>query len=242
MEHTNTYLPNTHRLQILSGSTLKIIAIILMLIDHIGAAILYKIISNPTLMLENYQQIRTLYDITRFLGRSSFPIFCFLLVQGFIHTSNRNRFALRLFLFALISEIPFDLALFNGITFEHQNVFFTLFIGFCVLWIMDTFLDHVLIQLLAMVAGGVLAYFLHTDYKYWGILLISVLYLFRFQPGMQTLAGCVSLFWEAPACLAFIPLNMYNGKRGLSLKYVFYLFYPVHLLLLYLIRTRFFYS
>jgi hypothetical protein len=243
MEDANiTIPPNTHTLKMLSGSTLKIIAIVLMLIDHIGAVILYYgFLNNPVSMPLNYPQIFQLYSILRFIGRSSFPIFCFLLVQGFIYTSNRSRYALRLLLFALVSEIPFDLAIWNTVTtLEHQNVFLTLFIGFCVIWAIDTVSDNILLQLLIMALGGALAYVLHTDYSYWGILLISALYLFRHNIGLQTLAGCVSLFWEAPACLAFIPINMYNGKRGLSLKYFFYLFYPVHLLMLYIIRYLYF--
>jgi hypothetical protein len=85
-------------------------------------------------------------------------------------------------------------------------------------------------------AGMGLAWLLKTDYSYHGILLIAILYFFRYYPALQTLGGCISLLWEAPACLAFIPINMYNGQRGLSLKYFFYLFYPVHLLILAVIR------
>lgn len=87
------------------------------------------------------------------------------------------------------------------------------------------------LQIIIVLLGGVLAYILHTDYDYKGILLIVIFYYFHHNRSFMTMAGILSLLWEAPACLAFLPINMYNGKRGLSLKYFFYLFYPVHLLI-----------
>ena len=176
----------------------------------------------------------------RFIGRIAFPIFCFLLLQGFLYTSNRRKYVTRLGVFALVSEIPFDLALNNQLLeFGHQNVFFTLFIGLLVLMVMERYEKNPYIQLGAVAAGMGLAWLLKTDYSYHGILLIAILYFFRFYPLLQTIAGCLSLLWEAPACLAFLPINLYNGKRGLSLKYLFYLFYPVHLLALAGIRMLF---
>lgn len=224
------------RFQILSGSTLKLLAIIIMLIDHIGVAIVYRgylLTHAPIVKDTSAYQVYLLYQVLRFIGRSAFPIFCFLLVEGFLHTSNRQKYALRLLLFAFLSELPFDLALNDSVwDISSQNVYFTLFIGLCVIWIMDYLRDKALLLPFVMLLGMGLAYLLKTDYSYWGVLLIGTLYIFRNQRGLQTLAGCVCLFWEAPACLAFIPLNMYNGKRGIPLKYFFYLFYPVHLLLL----------
>lgn len=232
------------KFRILSGSTLKILAILLMLIDHIGAAIIYQGYLLPQAPLTpgtTAYQVYTVYKIMRFIGRSAFPIFCFLLVEGFIHTSNRKKYGIRLLIFAALSELPFDLALYDSVwNTSSQNVFFTLFIGFCVIWIIDCLGEKPLLTPLIMILGMGLAHLLKTDYSYWGILLIGILYTFRNQRGLQTLGGCLSLFWEAPACLAFIPLNMYNGKRGISLKYFFYLFYPLHLLLLAAIRYLFF--
>lgn len=224
----------------LSGSTLKLIAIIAMAIDHFAASILYYGILLPAVPIiigsETYK-IYQLYKVMRFIGRLAFPIFCFLLVEGFLHTSNRSRYAFRLFVFALVSEFPFDWALFNtNVTWRYQNVYFTLLIGLLTIWGMEWIREHaaswqVPLSILVIVIGCLLTWVLKTDYDYKGIILIVLLYIFRFQPLLRTLTGCVSLYWEAPACLAFIPITFYNGKRGLRLKYVFYLFYPLHLLL-----------
>ena len=99
----------------MSSLVLKITALITMIIDHYGAIFQGNII------------------IYRIIGRLAFPIYCFLLVEGYTHTSNIKKYASRLIAFAIISEIPFDLAFFGKIGFEHQNIFFTLFIG-CLLY------------------------------------------------------------------------------------------------------------
>ena len=118
----------------LSGSTLKLIAVTSMLIDHAFAALVEKVYINKALYMPglvlpdgaiNYNLwIFGLQNIMRgTIGRIAFPIFCFLLVQGFIHTSNRNKYKLRLLVFALISELPFNLALKDSFTFRASNVF-----------------------------------------------------------------------------------------------------------------------
>lgn len=231
MEHT------VNRFSCLPGSTLKIIAVIAMAIDHFAASIIYHGILLPAAPISPDTTIWTIYqiyEVMRFIGRIAFPIFCFLLVEGFLYTSNKRKYAVRLFLFALVSEFPFDLAIFDTfITWEYQNVYFTLCIGLLTIWLMDIVKSNSIaipLQMVIVFAGCLLAYALHTDYDYKGILLIAILYVFHNNRSLMTAAGIVSLLWEAPACLAFIPINMYNGKRGLSLKYFFYLFYPVHLL------------
>ena len=228
----------------LSGGTLKLIAIITMLIDHIGAIILEKgyIVSYNAgaynaLPLEQIQLIAEIDHVLRFIGRIAFPIFCFLLVEGFLHTSDKKKYALRLFLFALLSEIPFDIA-FNGsiLEFGYQNVMFTLLFGFLAMWVMERFQNKPYIIAVTVIVSLGVGYLFQADYDYRGIILILILYLFRYQKILQTVFGCIALYWEPPAMLAFIPISLYNGKRGISLKYVFYFFYPVHLLVLCAIR------
>lgn len=224
----------------ISGSTLKMIAVITMLIDHVGAVILARV-----LQIEWSEELYQVYYLLRTIGRIAFPIYCFLLVEGFLHTRNRGKYALRLLLFALISEVPFDLALGSEVfVVDYQNVFFTLFIGLLVMWgcycLEERWRDkqvlYLIGQIVVTVAGMTAAEFLRTDYGATGILCIMVLYLFRNNRVRQCVAGCAAfVWWEAPAVIAFLPILGYNGKRGWNIKYFFYLFYPVHLLILYLI-------
>lgn len=215
------------------GSTLKLIALITMLLDHIGAILIVS--SGP-------------YYILRLIGRIAFPIFCFLLVEGFLHTKNFSNYAFRLFLFALISEIPFNLAFYHTVFYrDSQNVFFTLLIGLFVIACLD-YLEHTLsdklgicliCRVIAILTGMGIAWYFKTDYSYTGILIIALLYLFRNNRTIAVADACFFLTLASSmeissfVCLPLI--RAYNGERGLSLKYVFYLFYPVHLLILYLI-------
>ncbi len=216
------------KLQVLSNSNLKLIALISMVIDHFGYTIVYY-------------QWNQYYQLCRNIGRIAFPIFCFLLVEGFVHTSNRRHYAITLFVFALISEIPFDLAFnVNRSIWHSQNVFFTLLIGLLVIWAMERSMTREWLKLLILAAGMLLAYLIRCDYDFWGILLIAILYYFYSRPVEKTILGAISLLWEKFAILAFIPINLYNGKRGWvrkkAAKYAFYIFYPAHLLLLFALR------
>ncbi len=228
----------------ISGSTLKLIAIITMLIDHTGACVIRAITHLPDIRadagaLATWQNI---YNISRDIGRIAFPIFCFLLVEGFLHTRDVKRYALRLFVFALISEIPFDLALKGGIFVpSYQNVYFTLLIGLLVLygiqWITQNGSRNLLLCVFPIAAGMLLAWAMKTDYSYKGVFLIAILYLLRSSRIYQCIGGVAAMAWELPAPVAFIPVYFYNGKRGLSLKYFFYWFYPVHLMILWAVKT-----
>lgn len=246
----------------LSGSTLKLIALVTMLIDHVGAALLGRYLmasgymdaalSGVDATLAWLQENGTLYWtywILRLIGRIAFPIFCFLLIEGFQKTHDVKKYALRLGAFALISEIPFDLAFKAEILeFTYQNVFFTLFLGLLAMICYDAIwkrhllsaktgdrIVKLLLSAVVLLFFCVAAEFLHTDYASAGVLCITALYAFRRRKPLQILAGCITFLWELTAPLAFLFIGFYNGRRGLRLKYVFYLFYPVHLLLIYLI-------
>lgn len=220
----------------ISGSTLKLIAIVSMFIDHTGATVLRAILQRPDLADRAFWA--NLYNLSRDIGRIAFPIFCFLIVEGFLHTRNARKYAGRLFLFALISEIPFDLALKGNWYYPaKQNVYFTLLLGLLVMmgivWITENGTRRLLLGVLPVAAGMYLAWLIDTDYNYKGVFLIAVLYLMRYSRLYQCIGGAAAVTWELPAPLAFIPVYLYNGKRGLRMKYFFYWFYPVHLLLLY---------
>lgn len=206
---------------------LKILAIASMLADHTGAVL--------------YPEAVWL----RYAGRLAFPIFCFLLVEGYYHTRNVANYMARLGLFALISEIPFDLAFHQVLWFpEKQNVFVTLFAGLGMLWLLDREKESIIrigTVLLVMWA----AEFLRSDYGFMGILLIAVFGMTRTKRAMRYLAGAVwNVLWpskiQAAGALAMLPIALYNGKKGRDMKYFFYLFYPLHLLVLCILRFRMF--
>lgn len=214
----------------ISGAGLKWIAIITMLIDH--SAMVY------------YQEISGMFHsmvpvwILRGIGRLAFPIFCFLLVEGYVHTGNKIKYGIRLFLFALISEIPFDLAVENSLINQNaQNVFFTLLFGLIAISILDTFRERQWIGGILACVVLFLADYLHTDYGGAGVLLIVGFYIFRNREKACIFCAIVTLvllgnLLEIAALIAFIPIHWYNGDRGRQMKYFFYAFYPVHLFLL----------
>ena len=101
-----SFLPE--RFRVLSGSVLKLIAIILMLIDHVGVMILYNCPATTATLFSFGGIDYSWYRIFRDIGRAAFPIFCFLLVEGFLHTHDRKKYGLNLFVFACISEIPWN--------------------------------------------------------------------------------------------------------------------------------------
>ncbi len=241
----------------ISSSTLKLIAVVTMLIDHIGAVIL-----EPLMMQGGYVGLvgydPMLYEVNMFLrmviGRMAFPIFCFLLVEGFVRTSNVFRYGLRLLLFALVSEVAFDLAL-NGVWLEsgYQNVMFTLLAGLLVMIVCSRLEEQkwnhlltVAAEVVVLLVGMALADVLRTDYGGYGVLCIASLYFFRKDRRQQLLAGSVAFvagdmllygsLSELLAPLGFVAASYYDGRRGLKLKYLFYAFYPAHLLVLYFIR------
>lgn len=202
--------------------TLKWIAIIAMLVDHIGA------------MLFPEQQV------LRIIGRLAFPIFAYTLTEGFIHTGDVKKYFLRLGVFALLSEVPYDLAFGKGIVdWNMQNIFFTLFLGLLML-VLITRVTSIYMQVLIVIAMGILSELIHVDYGTIGILTIWLFYYLRDKKLPKYTAVSLLMLTtqgiQMFAILALIPIGLHNGKRGPKMKYVFYLFYPLHLLALYLIR------
>ena len=208
----------------LNSFQLKLIAIITMLIDHIGAVLLPE------------------YVIMRYIGRLSFPIFCFLLTEGFFYTKNVKKYIFRLAVFAIISEIPYDLAFLNEYSdFSRQNVFFTLCIGVIMMYAISKTND-LTIKVIYLVLAMWGAQMLRGDYGYKGILLIAIYYFLREQQIVRAFLGAIWNFIgnsviQAFGAFAAIPILLYNGEKGKSMKYLFYVFYPVHLLILYIISV-----
>lgn len=229
------------RFRVLNGSALKLLAMAAMLVDH--SAICFRPLLGSYLF--TLFDIRfTPYVLLRGFGRIAFPIFCFLLAEGFRHTRSKQRYALNLFLFALLSEIPYDLFNCGALPFERQNVFLTLLLGGLGIWCLGKFRERPLGSSLLLIGLAVVAAKLNADYGWKGFLLILLLYLLAEQPVVQAFAGITLLGWPAGVACAFPFLNLYNGERGFvrgrAAKYFFYSFYPVHLTILWLLHRHFF--
>lgn len=203
------------------------------------------------------------YLIGRGIGRIAFPIFCFLLVEGFYYTKSRRKYMVRLAVFALLSEFPFDAcfqmplremagadsALIWERMLSYQSVMLTLLAGFLLMYgyehVKTKYMTQPLIfntlGALLIIGTSMVTELLRTDYSYVGVLFILIFYLFRGHKNWIFIGILLVIFLfaneaEMPALAALLPIFAYNGKSGRKLKYVFYAFYPVHLMLLALIK------
>ena len=232
--------------QILSGSALKVIAIITMLIDHIGAVLLSMYLPAQRVLFTLFGRDYSVYLIFRDIGRVAFPIFCFLLLEGFRHTRSRFRYGRNLLLFALISEIPWNLMFTNTLYYEKQNVFFTLFLGYLAFCAIEYFEDNRPVQLFCILGLLVVSVFLKADYGWRGYIFLLILYYMRNDKAGQAILGSCWLYYEWRACCAVLSINLYNGERGVirgkAAKYIFYWFYPVHIMGLVVLRQILFLS
>lgn len=217
----------------MSAGRIKLIAAIAMFIDHFAASVLIRLIrltDHPfRAWLEantaDYQTVldglEIVYQILRDIGRLSFPIYCFFIVEGFFNTKNRTKYALRLFVLALISEAPFDLALFGKISdFKHQNVYFTLLIGLGAIWGINALRKKaesfkikeiiLLLEVGIVYVSTVFAFFLKTDYSILGVLCIIIMYQikvpredFLSERLLMLLAG-MAVWWQFKTPASFM--------------------------------------
>ena len=204
---------------------LKTIACVSMLLDHIGSRLL------PDLIW------------LRIIGRLAFPIYCFLLVEGIHRTKDLKKYRNRLILAAVLSELPFDLAFSGGVNLESCNVMVTLLLGF---WAVQAVQNRDNLWKRALILPLMLAAeFLRADYAGTGVLLILLFEVTRNSSRWMMILGTAALNWmgspvfgvpmQLYAVLALIPICMYDGRKISHNKWVqwgFYLFYPVHLLIL----------
>lgn len=192
---------------ILTGAVLKNIACFTMFTDHFFAILVFNYMTLYAVNGVWDPQIEKVYRIGRDIGRSSFVLFTYLIVEGFTHTRSRARYLLRLFLFALLSEMPFDLA-FSGRLLDGsgQNIYWTLFLGVLMLTVWE-YLGRYhsawipVVRLAVLVLSCVTAFLCAMDYRFMGILLIYAFYRTRGKPlAFQILAvGSVMFFgtWGA---------------------------------------------
>lgn len=202
----------------MTGSALKIIAMVTMVIDHVGFVFF------PEFLL------------LRIIGRVAFPIFAFSAAEGARFTRDRKKYLSRLLLWGLIAEVPFDL-MGQGTVFslESQNVCFTLAAGVACIYLLEQRSAKNLAAVFVILLTCTL---LSTDYSFVGVL--SVVIIHHYASRGKTVKGVffacllltLSFSMQIFALLALIPIALYNGKRGVNLKYLFYAFYPMHMLVL----------
>lgn len=218
----------------ISQETLKLIACITMLIDHVGAALFPRVI------------------LLRMIGRIAFPIYCFLLAEGVAYTRNPKKYGMRLAIGMLLAELPFDLALFDTPMWQHQSVMVTLLLGFFALECVKKTQKRTM-KFFYIFAFAILAEALFTDYGGMGVILIGFFGLIRgkrWEKGIMTLGLAVICYLigspaipifglripiEMFGVLAMLPIALYSGKKvthSAAIQWAFYLFYPVHLTLL----------
>ncbi len=205
----------------LSGSALKVIALVSMTVDHIA----YYLMEHGTWT----------YDMMRTVGRMAFPIFAFLLVEGYVHTRSVRKYALNLLAFALISEVPWWLLNHDNT----HNVFFTLLLGLVAIDLITRIGNKPLLWCVIMASICANATWLHVDYEYSGILLICAFHFF--QPDKVTKCLLATLFMYQYGVvglwLGLAVILCYNGQRGFIkgqyAKYLCYAYYPLHLMLLF---------
>lgn len=237
----------------ISAAVLHILAMVLMLMDHLWATLL------PA------------QDWLTCVGRVAFPIFAFMSVEGYFHTHNFKKYAQRMLLFAVLSEIPFDL-MYGGTWFYpvHQNVIWTLLMGLLGIHLMETVRKkqkpwvYVLVSAGVVAAGGILGTLCMVDYYGVGVLTVFIFYFFRGRKWWCLLGQLLTLYWvnvqmlgglmyqiqlfgmefelcqQGLALLALLPIWLYRGRQGYHSKpfqYACYAFYPVHMLILVLVQN-----
>ena len=218
-------------LPLFSGSALKVIAMLSMVTDHCA----YYLLNESSVA----------YEVMRCFGRIAFPVFAFLVAEGFAHTRNRMRYFLSLLLFAVISEVPWYLL--NGTDGTH-NVMFTLALGVAALAAFERLREHRVLCCCSMLLMAWLAAWSGADYEWRGVLMIVVFYLFGTIRNMNTpiiQRRMLQLLFTFPlmmhygiigALLVCAVIFLYDGTRGFLhgnvAKYGFYVFYPVHLFLI----------
>lgn len=237
----------------MSSFVIKLIAIITMLCDHTSDAIIGQ------------------FSFLNVIGRIAFPLFCFQIVVGYRHTKNVNKYLLRLFLFGLISQIPFSLFCYSYLgRIDLLNVYFTLALGLLAIYMLDKFpKKYKTLAIFLSLVLMIIAEFAKTDYGWFGVCLIICIYLFyndkslfkvknkksensityfnnnilfvivylallviKFSDYIVLGAYNIALILIIGTFIPVIFMLLYNGKKGPSLKYLFYAFYPIHLLIL----------
>lgn len=218
----------------MSSFVLKIIAIISMIFDHAGYIIFSK------------------FSFMNYIGRLAFPIFAFSISEGYKHTKNLNKYLLRLLIFAIISQIPYMLFIGSFSNDFNLNILFTLFLGLIAITGYEK-INNKYLSLLLVVICCIIAHFCYFDYGWFGILIIFFFHIFKNKKALMNISFGISVianyFYNFITTLrieyliiilfcllSLIPINLYNEKKGKNIKYFLYIFYPLHLIVLYVVN------
>ena len=225
------------KIQVFTGAQLKYIAFISMLIDHVNNALI-------TPMLDGSGFLLYLSNIFSILGRIAFPIFVFFIVEGFFKTKNRGKYLLTLIVFGIISEVPFDM--FTSKTFFNpywNNMMFTLALCLISIWIIDFLKEKIkskalwyTVSIIIVIFSGLSAMGLSLDYDYHAVVAAYIFYIFYDKPLIGAGLGYLSIIKELYSVFGFALTLTYNWKRGKQYKWINYLFYPVHIFILGILR------
>lgn len=240
----------------ISQEGLKLIACIAMLIDHIGYKIIYPLYAQSSVIYEP-GTLYNIYLLCRCIGRIAFPIFAFLLVEGIHCSRNRKKYALRLLIGAVLAEIPYNLMISGKVLWLQQSVMVTLLLGFGAVVCMEK-CRTLAWKPVAVVPFAILAEAMTADYGWAGVVLIALFDLSRemYSPNLMRTGGMIVLFhYMSSYALWFgnvsIPMQVlgvfsmvfianYDGRkitRSKAAQWGFYLFYPVHMMVLWAIGT-----
>lgn len=203
----------------MSAATLKYIAILSMLMDHIWVSLFNR---------------SEAFIFMHYFGRLAFPIFCFLLVEGYRHTGDIRRYMKRLLVFALISEVPYDLFLYKEISMKDCNVMFTLLLGLAAIAAWDHFSKkgEYAEGIATFIAAMFVATLIKADYLFLGVALIAVMHIIKGPLKDMISAGLLFAAGSGWGIPSIGLMHLYNGEKGHQWKWFFYIFYPVHLAIL----------
>lgn len=248
--------PNiTWKLPSITGFGLKMIAGVTMLLGSIGSSI----IQDGTIHLDSYTQEELsqamstdarlmtaagVGSVMQLIGGLAIPLFAFLVVEGFRHTSDYKKYLLRVLLFALVSEVPYDLAMQQSfLDFSAQNAMFGIAVSLMMLYVLDLFKDGsgavaVLARVCTVIGSLVWVTLLRVNFGPTTVLLAAIFYLFYARNVLKTVLGLLVSAIHVTAPLSFYLIWFYNDERKhREWKYAFYAFYPLHLLILGVIVT-----
>lgn len=243
----------------MNGFLIKLIAILSMTIDHIFKLAPGLISAIPSFKIPIPGINLYFPTILIILGRLAFPLFAFEVAESCTHTKNFPKYLRRLFIFALISELPFDFMFYGGFTLAHQNVLWTFFFGAFAVFMYQKLKGAPPINFIVVLIIAAACYFCRTDYYAIGVILVFALYIskkpislialfaiicvdYLYNRGLigaiqtQNINRIVDLSMYFAATLLSIPvISSYNGKKGPGLKWFFYIYYPLHIIILGLI-------